>query len=773
MRGPLVKALADLRRRRLQGAVVFVIVLLAAGTGTMAITLLSQTRDPYQAAFTAQRGAHLQVYFDGRTDPDLLASTPGLIDATASGGPYPGASLQFQHGSRKFSMDAIGRDDPGGSVEVLDVVAGRWPRADDEIALTRSFAELNRISIGDRVKVVSVPREPLLTVVGMVVDIDQGSADLSSQHSWVARSAVAALQTPSGSFFKMSYRFARDPGSAELQGSVGRLRSALPPGSVSGSVNYLLIRGVFNITNSILTNVLIAFSVFALAATTAIVANMVTGMVISAFREIGIMKAVGFTPLEVVGTLVLQILLPALAACVIGIPAGTLLSQPLLASSSRALGLAYSPSFSIPGDLVVLSGVVLLVLGAAALPALRAALLKPAPVIAGASSPRSGSGRWLRRWAATLRLPQSVALGGAEAFARPLRGALTMLAVLLGVTTATVSVGLPRSFDRLNTAFTGADRYQVVVSRSPAVPDSEVVHVLDAQPETASLLGVSNRNVTVPGIGDPVSTVLYRGDAALRSGILISGRWFEAPGEVVAPRALLSQAHLRVGDSFTGSAEGRPLRLHVVGEVLDISNLGMELSTDLATYTAVRPDVSPTTYLVRLRPGTDVSAYLRRVSAAQPDFIDAQPTNTGTIGPVKIIDSVLLVIAAVLCLIGAAGVFNTLLLNTRERVRDTAVLKAIGMTPRQVIVMVAASAALLALAGGALAVPVGIALHRVLLDAVLGATGNDTPAETYAVFGALDLPLILLLGVAVAVVAALLPARWAATTRVVEVLHSE
>ena len=61
---------------------------------------------------------------------------------------------------------------------------------------------------------------------------------------------------------------------------------------------------------------LIAFSVFALAAAAAIVADLVTGIVISAYREIGIMKAVGFAPANVVGVLVLQILLPALAACV-------------------------------------------------------------------------------------------------------------------------------------------------------------------------------------------------------------------------------------------------------------------------------------------------------------------------------------------------------------------------------------------------------------------------------------------------------------------------
>jgi len=211
----------------------------------------------------------------------------------------------------------------------------------------------------------------------------------------------------------MNYRFATDPGNSQLQSYVDRLRSALPPGSLSGSANYLLIRNVFNITNSILTNVLAAFSVFALAATAAIVANLVTGMVISAYHEIGIMKAVGFTPLEVVSSLVLQILLPALGACLVGIPLGTVLSQPLLANSSKALGLAFSPSFSVPTDLLALAGVLLLVLLAAVLPALRAGLLKPgggdgrcvnsagwqrtvAPPPAGTA--KAPAGRGARRW---------------------------------------------------------------------------------------------------------------------------------------------------------------------------------------------------------------------------------------------------------------------------------------------------------------------------------------------------------------------------------------
>jgi putative ABC transport system permease protein len=769
----VVKTLADLRRRRVQAAVIFLTVLLAIATGTMAVTLMSQTRDPYQTAFNAQKGAHLQVGFSGTADPQLLASTPAIIGASAFGGPYPATNLEFIHGKRKFFLDTFGRDNPGGDVEVLSMTSGRWPSATDEIVLTRSFSELNNVSIGDRVKVVSVPNEPTLTVVGQVVDIDEGSADLSSQHAWVLKAAVPALTAPGTSFYVMDYRFASDPTASQLQGYTDRLRASLPPGSITASINYLLVRSIFNITNQILTGVLGAFSVFALAATIAIVATLVTGIVISAYREIGIMKAVGFTPAGVVGVFALQIVIPAVAAFLVGIPAGTLASQPLLANSSHALGLAYVPSFSIPLDLLLFAGGLLVVSAAATLPALRAGLLKPITAITNATAPRGASGRRLRRLTDRLRLPRPVILGIGDAFARPLRAILTLVTIILAVSTVVVAIGLPRSFQLINNSGTGAGSYQVVVNRSSAFPDSEVMRILNAQPETARVVAIDGENITVPGIGDPVSTRLFRGDASRLGYLVIAGRWFNGPGEVLAPKGFLQDARLKIGDSFTGSLNGQPLQLRVVGETYDINNLGHELLMDYSTIPSDTPNSTPSRYLVTLQPGSDVNAYVQRVALAQPDLIDVQASDTSIIGPVKIIDTVLFVIAAVLVLIGIGGVFNTLLLNTRERVQDTATLKAVGMSPRQVMVMVAASAGLIALVGGLIALPFGLSLHHLLNDVISNSAGNDTPPGAYNVFNPLELLLILVLGVGVAVAAALLPGRWAARTNVVEVLHSE
>lgn len=59
-----------------------------------------------------------------------------------------------------------------------------------------------------------------------------------------------------------------------------------------------------------------------------------------------------------------------------------------------------------------------------------------------------------------------------------------------------------------------------------------------------------------------------------------------------------------------------------------------------------------------------------------------------------------------------AGVFNTVLLSTRDQIHDTATPKSLGMTPMQVVGMVMESAAVI---GGALGLPLGVWLHRVLL----------------------------------------------------------
>jgi len=103
------------------------------------------------------------------------------------------------------------------------------------------------------------------------------------------------------------------------------------------------------------------------------------------------------------------------------------------------------------------------------------------------------------------------------------------------------------------------------------------------------------------------------------------------------------------------------------------------------------------------------------------------------------------------------GVLNTLVLQTRERVHDLGVFKAVGMTPRQTIAMVVCSVAGIGLAAGLIAIPAGVALHHYVLPVMGHAAQTDLPASVLTVYHPAELVLFALSGLAIAVAGALLP----------------
>jgi putative ABC transport system permease protein len=112
-------------------------------------------------------------------------------------------------------------------------------------------------------------------------------------------------------------------------------------------------------------------------------------------------------------------------------------------------------------------------------------------------------------------------------------------------------------------------------------------------------------------------------------------------------------------------------------------------------------------------------------------------------------------LALLAVLIGGLGIVNTLTMGVAERTREIAVLRAHGMTVGQVQGMVVTEAAIMGTVGGVLAVVAGVGITAVLVflaprDFAAGLVLN------WPLLGA-----VLLLGVGVASLAGLYPARTA------------
>jgi putative ABC transport system permease protein len=721
--------------------------------------------------------------------PGQLASTPATIGASSSAGPWPSVYVSVLHresssGQSRHQLDLVGRDSSQAPTERLRLASGRWVQAPGEIVVTRAFAAANHLGLGDHLVSLHTADRPALTVVGEAVDVSQTSAgsDISSfqsisraQRAWVPPSQITALAGGGGLGYQVAYRFGSPPTQAQLGDAMERLRASVPPGAISGSSNYLATRDVYQADNQFLLVLLLAFGVFALVASLATVVNLVLGTVLAGYRDIGISKALGFTPLQVVASLVAAMTIPALAGCAVGIPAGSALSLPLVEQTGQRLNLPLQPSVSPLAALLALGGILVGVVAAAALPALRAGRMSAVRAIAAGGAPRAAHAWGPSRRLQHHRLPRPLSLGTGDAFARPLRGGLTVLAVLIGVATIVVAFGLRESLAQVLPVQARVNG-DVSLARERTVSDRRVMAILNDQPQTGRVLAAGNGPVVVPGLADPVDSIAFRGDPSGFgwSAFLVRGRWPGAsPGEVLLRRSVLDQTGLDVGSSFDGVIAGRPLRLRVVGEVTAV-DFGAVL--DWSTFAAADPGADPDRYVVQLRPGSDADAYAATVQAREPDFLTVTPNRASlesTSGTINTLNGLMSVLVLVLGLIAAAGVFSTMLLHVRERSRDVAILKALGMSPRQLLVMVMTSSAVLGVIGGLVALPLGVRTYQGLMTQLAQQIGNRPPPFAFDVLHPTTLYPLGVMGLAIALAGAVFPARRAARSRAAEILRSE
>jgi putative ABC transport system permease protein len=764
------------RRRRLQSTAVAVVILLASGVATIALTLMLQSGSPYDRAFAQLKGADATARFDAtKVTPEQLRSAAKIADVSGYAGPRPMAVVDFEHGADKFQLRVLGRDDAGGSIDQIHLASGRWARAPGEIVISRSFLQQQHLRLGDRITSLSGPTKVSLVIVGEGVDVGEGPASIwSPQRSWTQADQVAALAGPGDLNYEMNYRFRQASTQTEIDRELGEVNAGIAPGAVFDAESYLKVKQALSLQTGLELTFLFAFGVFALGAAALIVANVVAGSVVASYREIGLMKAIGFTPGQVTSVFAGQMLAAALAGCALGIPFGVLFSIPLLSQSADAVGLPPPAAFSPLAVVVVLAAVLLVVTLAAAVPARRAGRLSAVAAMTTGTAPRRQRRSWLAQGLTRLGLPRPLSLGAGDAFARPVRGLLTCFAILIGVAILTFAAGFYGTMRGLvadHSQFGG--NYRVMVNRIGSFPDQQVMQILSAQPQTASIVATDEVKLPVPGLADPTHAVAMRGDAAALGLHATAGRWFSAPGEVVAAPGFLKDTHLRIGDAFTGTINGRSVPLRIVGSYHEVNELGHIIRFDWSTLVAAQPDAQPGSYLIQLRPGANTSAYIQRLRAAEPDYLNVSGSSGTAETVASVLDTAVIALAAVLALIAIAGTFNTMLLNTREQVRDTAIFAAIGMSPGQVLAMVSSSACVLGIVGGVVGVPLGVALHSFVLGAMSSVLENSVSLTSFPAYNPLLFPLLALSGLAIALAGGIVPARWAARSPVAQVLRSE
>ncbi|MFJ6569470.1 ABC transporter permease [Streptomyces sp. NPDC091292] len=769
-------------RRRVQTLVIGLATLMAVAASVLGGSLLVVSGAPFDDAFAQQHGAHLSVEFDaGRVSAGQLSKTEDAEGVSGAAGPFRTATVtpRMDGAGPGWPMTVVGRGDPGRGVDEVTLLDGQWAERPGEIVLSADSSL--RPAMGMKLAFPDGPGSPTLTVVGVARSVTR-TAD-----AWVVPSQMPALTEPGSGGYQMLYRFTDAGTDARITSGVKAVTASLPRGAAVGEQSWLPVKKAAERDTALYVPFLIAFGALGLVMSVLVVGNVVASAVGMGTRRIGILKAVGFTPAQVVRAYVGQALIPAAVGTALGVLAGHLLAVPVLAETEEVYGtssLAVAPWV----DVTVIAGVLGLVAATAWASALRAGRLRTVDALAVGRNASTGRGRRAARLAGLLPLPRPVALGLALPFARPARALAMGTAVLFGTVAVTFTVGMVASLGEVMKA-KAHDAADVTVAapmpefgaHGPAseketpVDSAAVAAAVEAASGTGKYYSASTVRATVSGVTGIVDVIAFTGDASWGGYAMVSGRWIDKPGEAVVPTQFLASTGTRIGDTVTVNGLAEPVGVRIVGEILDPRNDGMQVFTDIATLTAAHPDLTGTSHHIAVTSGTDVTGYVDALDknlaplgvSAQAGGLDAGSDMVVTLNALSAILTLMLVAVA------ALGVLNGVLLDTRERVREIGVHKALGMTPRQTIAMILTSVVVTGLVAGTLGVPLGVTVHGWVMPAMGDSAGLRLPDSVIAVYHTAQLLPLALGGLLIAALGALLPAGWAARTRTATALRTE
>ncbi|NBM17000.1 FtsX-like permease family protein [Streptomyces sp. GC420] len=762
---------ADLRAHR--GEALF-IVLATAGiivSLLLAAALFGYAANPWQRVFTQSRGAHVWIHTRAGANAADAARQAG-VEAVA--GPFRTARTTAESSSGRAAVElrAAGTRRPEVARPLL--TEGHWLQAGtaDGIVLEAGLAGALWAKPGDPLTLPGADgRVRTLTVVGVAESSELSySTGKRPGVAWVLPGALDAAGVPEGLRGQVVGLRLDRPSDTDF--AVQRAVTVLGADEVTQVSDWRQARAEAQGDDRLLGLLIGLFGLGALLAAALAVVGAISTRIRGHLRDISVLKAIGFTPGQVVRVFLVQ----HLALALLGAVLGTVLMETLGASIPGRIGEAVGVWRDLPGQPWMLPAVpaaaVLFIATATGLAAWRAGRVPPVPVL---QSALTDGGRMsaLARGALGLRgvrVPAALVLGWRGAFPRRARTLATVLRLALPLLLITVAVATLTTLDRFRERPQDLGLAAALTARADGgLGDTELRRLLEDHPDVERAHPGAEVAALVPG---QTGTIALRGLGTLDEPYpfaLAEGRSARGPDEAVAGQGLLDLLDIEAGDWVRMTVEGRPQILHVVGRVIEPENGGRVLSTTVDSLRERDPALRAAFYQLELRPGTDAGKVRRELVAAS----DGRAEIREVTNPADRLSSVRGVVAGligVLALIGLTELLSMIGGNVRDRERDLFALKAIGLTPRQIMTVIMAAGGFTALAAAVLGTALGAPLARWLIDAQARSGGIGAGiAEPPPAWILLLITLAAVLG---ALLAAALPAARAVRHRLADTMST-
>jgi len=687
-----------------------------------------------------------------------------------------------------------------------ELVSGRFPGGPGEAVLDSNAAKVAQLEVGDRLRIGTGSTALDVDVVGLV-DSPSTYAYASVYLLW------EDLQRWQADLYVTSLAWAADGAAGGATDARAAVRAAVPDAEVLDVDRYVQdLQTEVNNGVDVVRIVVLLFGAIALVVAVLVINNTFTILFAQRMRDFALLRCVGATRRQVLRSVRLESLALGVLAALIGVLAGLGAGHGLVALVRAQWPQARLGAAEVtPGWLAGAAGLAIVVtLVAAWLPTRRAVQVRPLAALRPDDSTqvRTRTGRVRIASGAVMLaaggLGLAAAVAGAGVGALVAGGTAVFLGVLLfgpvlvpaliratgpltdrvlgpagrlaagnavrnprrtAATTASLLVGVT-----LTTAvLTG-----MASSRSAISADMDHQHPVDLAVTGTGPLEprILDRLATVDGVADaiPVPGAVARiggldplpvvADTAPRTGTVLHGRLpTPGPRQVIVPWDLIGDG-IEVGDVVPVTVGDTTRRLRVAGG----EGWGEAALVRRTTLDRLAPDADTQAIWLRAEPDADpedlagsVEAVAAPIDAgvenglAKRAYVDQQ---------LDILTGGVVGLLAIAVLIALVGIGNTLGLSVLERGREHALLRALGLTRRQVRRMLATEAVLLSVVATVLGTALGVGFAWTAVRALVQPAVDG--AALVLPWG--QLTLVVTISALAGLVAAVLPSRRASRT---------
>jgi putative ABC transport system permease protein len=708
------------------------------------------------------------IYFRNGTNTSELDSLPGVQKV---GQPYQAASATLQQGAVRSPVELRSMTPVPPTMSTPLIVAGTWLRSSepDGAVLEASFAAAVHVGVGAQIVVNGIDGlQASMRVIGIADSADQGFyPQWTPGLIWVQHALLNRVESqPSETEEVVGLRL--DDNSTLATSEVVQTVYNLYNGAAENSavLRYSTWQQVQNsmASNDRLLGLLLAlFGIIALVAAPCAIANVTAGRVLVQRQDIAMLKALGFTPGQVVRMLLAEQTLLGVAGTVLGLAAARIATSPEFVRPPDGTPVGLAP---LSGAWVALigGGTVLTVAVATIIPAWRAG--RVSPVAAVQPSPPRGHLSLIARLGLLVHLPAPLVLGARDSLTRRLPAAATVIGLAIPMVMITIALTCWSTVD----SFT-RDPGRIGLAGAVTVGQGG----LD-QKQALALIGRDNQilasypsaefQTLLPGVN---GTFIARAMGSSRRPYpfqVVQGHMFDAANEAVAGQGFLDLMHVGVGAWIWPTIDGVPVILHIVGRTIEPDNNGDVLDFGLDALTDAGGAPPPLTYSLVLKPGVPAAAARANLLKASDDRLDVRLVGNPVSG-LEVVRAVVVVAVVLLAVIGLANLLTATAVGLRDHLHEIGVLKAMGLTPRQVMATLVVNTTILTAIGVTSGTIAGLAIAPRLIN-MQGQT-SGIGSGIAAGLSAATIAEILAAALVIATAAALFLAR--RTTRISDSAH--